>query len=56
MGVGGATFGGRFFLLGSSGGGEATGTLGVSWPVRGFWNDEGAKWPLIRGEGAGCVD
>jgi hypothetical protein len=57
MGVGGATaFGGRFFLLGSSAGGEATGILGVSWPVRGFWNDEGAKWPLIRGEGAGCVD
>ena len=31
-----------FFLLGSSPGGEATGTLSVSWPVGGVWNEEGA--------------
>lgn len=53
MGVGGATFGGGFFLLGS---GEATGTLSVSWPVGGVRNDEGAEWPLIWDEEAGCVD
>lgn len=55
MGVGGTTSCGGFFLLGSSPGGEATGTLSVSWPVGGVWNDKG-EWPYIRGKGAGCVD
>lgn len=41
MGVRGTSCG-SFFLLGSSPGGEATGTLSVSWPVGGVWNDEGA--------------
>lgn len=33
---------GGFLLLGSSSEGEATGTLSVSWPVGGVWNEEGA--------------
>lgn len=55
--VGEATgpFGGGIFLLGSSAGGEATGPLSVPWPVGGVWDDEG-DLPLMRGEGAGCVE